>query len=101
MSIRNNAELLCAAQYGYIELVKIILKKDDLDVNFQGAPSCSSLIVATKNNYVNIVKLLLKTHTCFCYTLFFSLILIKYCFLVIYFVLFLTDFNVICLIFST
>ena len=60
MFIRNNAELLCAAQYGYIELVKIILKKDDLDVNFQGAFSCSALIVSTKNNYVDIVKLLLN-----------------------------------------
>ena len=52
--------LIIAAQNGYFEIAKILLKTPNIDVNAQDKNGQTALIIATENGDIEIVKVLLE-----------------------------------------
>ncbi len=52
--------LLWASKNGYIEIVKLLLDVEGIDVNMQTSNGYNSLLLASRNGFTEIVKLLLE-----------------------------------------
>ena len=55
INVNYDGPLCWASMFGHIKIVKLLLKRDDIDVNYHGPLQCAS-----HNGYIEIVQLLLK-----------------------------------------
>ena len=60
INVNENAALIHASEYNYIEIVKLLLEVEDINVNIQDYVLDTALTCASYNNYIEIVKLLLE-----------------------------------------
>jgi len=50
--------LIKASWQGHIEIVQLLLEKEDIDVNIQDNYGMTALMYASKNGHIEVVKLL-------------------------------------------